>query len=108
MLASEGCGVCVLSCGVRRGGLLWVAPGLAAADFSELVTVCLGRGGIDGGSCFGDLGGGEPGGPTGRGNVLSNLPVLTCGIFREMARVLLAPELVGFFLGSVVNVVDFC
>ena len=82
--------------------MLWVAPGLAAADFSEMVTVCLGRGGIDGGSsCFGDIGGGDPGGPTGRGNVLSNLPV-------EMTRVLLAQELVGFFLGSVVNVVDFC
>ena len=66
MLASEGCGVCVLSCGVRRGGLLWVAPGLAAADFSELVTVCLGRGGIDCvSSCFGDFGGGTQVGPAG-------------------------------------------
>ena len=51
-----------------RGGLLLVTPGLAAADFSGLVTVCLGRGGIDGGSsCFGDFGGGDPGGPIGSG-----------------------------------------
>ena len=49
-------------------GLLLVTPGLAAAGFSGLVTVCLGRGGIDGGSsCFGDFGGGDPGGPIGSG-----------------------------------------
>ena len=49
-------------------GLLLVTPGLAAADCSGLVTVCFGRGGIDGGSsCFGDFGGGDPGGSAGSG-----------------------------------------
>ena len=48
-----------------RRGLLLVTPGLAVADFSGLVTVCFGRGGIDGGSsCFGDFGGGNLGGST--------------------------------------------
>ena len=51
-----------------RRGLLLVTPGLAVADFSGLVTVCFGRGGIDGGSsCFGDFGGGDPGGSAGSG-----------------------------------------
>ena len=51
-----------------RGSLLLVTLGLAAADFSWLVTVFLGRGGIDVGSnCFGDFGDGDPGGPTGSG-----------------------------------------
>ena len=49
-------------------GLLLVTPGLAAADCSGLVTVCFGRGGIDGGrSCFVDFVGGDPGGSAGSG-----------------------------------------
>ena len=49
-------------------GLLLVTPGLAAADFSGLVTVGFGREGIDGGSsCFGDFGGGDPSRSAGSG-----------------------------------------
>ena len=48
-----------------------MTPGLAAADFSGLITIGFGREGIiDGGRiCFGDFGGGDPGGSAGRGGV---------------------------------------
>ena len=46
-----------------------MTPGLAAADFSGLITIGFGREGIiDGGeTCFGDFGGGDPGGSIGSG-----------------------------------------
>ena len=44
-------------------------PGLAATGFCGLITICFGREGIiDGGeTCFGDFGGGDPGGSAGSG-----------------------------------------
>ena len=46
-----------------------MTPGLAAAGFCGLITICFGREGmIDGGEiCFGDFGGGDPGGSAGSG-----------------------------------------
>ena len=46
-----------------------MTPGLAAAGFSGLITIGSGREGIiDGGRvCFGDFGGGDPGGSAGSG-----------------------------------------
>ena len=48
-----------------------MTPGLAAADFSGLITIGFGREGIiDGGRvCFGDFGGGNPDGSTGGGGL---------------------------------------
>ena len=46
-------------------------PGLAATGFCGLITICFGREGIiDGGeTCFGDFGGGDPGGSPGSGGL---------------------------------------
>ena len=48
-----------------------MTPGLAAVGFSGLITICFGREGmIDGGEiCFGDFGGGDPGGSAGNGGL---------------------------------------
>jgi hypothetical protein len=48
-----------------------VTPGLAAASFSGLITICFGREGIiDGGTvCFGDFGGGDPDESAGSGGL---------------------------------------
>ena len=48
-----------------------MAPGLTAAGFCGLITICFGREGIiDGGeTCFGDFGGGDPGGSAGSGGL---------------------------------------
>ena len=48
-----------------------MTPGLAAAGFSGLITICFGREGIiDGGTvCFGDFGGGDPDESAGSGGL---------------------------------------
>ena len=49
-----------------------MTPGLAAAGFSGLITICFGREGIiDGGTVFfGDFGGGDPDGSAGSGGLV--------------------------------------
>ena len=49
-----------------------MTPGLAAAGFSGLITICFGREGIiDGGTVFfGDFGDGDPDGSTGSGGLV--------------------------------------
>ena len=62
-----------------------MTPGLAAADFSGLITIGFGREGIiDGGRiCFGDYGGGDPGGSAGSGGLGTFGGNGGCDLFRS-------------------------
>ena len=86
-----------------------VTPGLAAAGFRGLITICFGREGIiDGGKiCFGDFGGGDPGGSAGSVGLGTLSGNGGCDLFRSRLGVVGCTD--SGFLGAIFwGVVSAC